>query len=30
LATFIKEFPVIEEAEFKAEKYDWPKPDYWL
>jgi hypothetical protein len=30
LATFIEEFLIIEEAEFKVGKYDWPKPDCWL
>jgi hypothetical protein len=30
LAAFMEEFPIIEEAEFKAGKYDWPKPDCWL
>jgi hypothetical protein len=30
LATFMEEFPIIEEAEFEVGKYDWPKPDCWL
>jgi hypothetical protein len=30
LTTFMEEFTIIEEAEFKVGKYDWPKPDCWL